>query len=92
MNKRIAVNRIRGMQEKKLISFMNACVVHKFKNKIVCMQTILYFGIENKRWGKMNSKGEIKGQKKTRSFETGLVVISGLEPPTHGFSVRCSTN
>lgn len=21
-----------------------------------------------------------------------LVVISGLEPPTHGFSVRCSTN
>lgn len=23
---------------------------------------------------------------------SGLVVISGLEPPTHGFSVRCSTN
>ena len=21
-----------------------------------------------------------------------LVVMSGLEPPTHGFSVRCSTN
>ena len=21
----------------------------------------------------------------------GIVVLSGLEPPTHGFSVRCST-
>ena len=25
-----------------------------------------------------------------RSFKE--VVLSGLEPPTHGFSVRCSTN
>lgn len=23
---------------------------------------------------------------------SGLVVMSGLEPPTHGFSVRCSTS
>ena len=27
----------------------------------------------------------------TRS-ERAFVVMSGLEPPTHGFSVRCSTN
>lgn len=31
------------------------------------------------------------GIKKALKF-SGLVVISGLEPPTHGFSVRCSTN
>jgi hypothetical protein len=24
--------------------------------------------------------------------EPGFVVMSGFEPPTHGFSVRCSTN
>ncbi len=30
---------------------------------------------------------------KTPSIEEVLkVVLSGLEPPTHGFSVRCSTN
>ena len=35
------------------------------------------------------------GNKKSLLFREGLesiVVLSGLEPPTHGFSVRCSTN
>jgi hypothetical protein len=35
----------------------------------------------------VNQKGIKKALK-----NSGLVVISGLEPPTHGFSVRCSTN
>ena len=32
--------------------------------------------------------------KKTQAKSLGLsnVVLSGFEPPTHGFSVRCSTN
>ena len=54
------------------------------------MQTIFYFGSRNER--KSLRKEQKIGHKKTRSAETGLVVISGLEPPTHGFSVRCSTN
>ena len=34
------------------------------------------------------------GHKKTQAKSLGLsnVVLSGFEPPTHGFSVRCSTN
>ena len=40
----------------------------------------------------MRTKAGNVGQKKSRSVKTGAVVISGLEPPTHGFSVRCSTN
>lgn len=34
---------------------------------------------------------KIKDKKKAL-VKPGLVVMSGLEPPTHGFSVRCSTN
>ena len=34
-----------------------------------------------------------KGQKKARLHrEIGLVASTGVEPVTHGFSVRCSTN
>ena len=33
-----------------------------------------------------------KGKKNPDLSRPGDVVISGLEPPTHGFSVRCSTN
>ena len=35
---------------------------------------------------------EDKGIKKALKFFKAFVVMSGLEPPTHGFSVRCSTN
>lgn len=38
-----------------------------------------------------NQRQEIKDKKKAL-VKPGLVVMSGLEPPTHGFSVRCSTN
>lgn len=38
-----------------------------------------------------NQLQEIKVKKKAPVLP-GLVVMSGLEPPTHGFSVRCSTN
>lgn len=33
-----------------------------------------------------------QGIKKALNNFKALVVMSGLEPPTHGFSVRCSTN
>ncbi|GEM_PF-6507158 len=35
-------------------------------------------------------EGIQKGQKKSRINR--LVVLAGIEPATHGFSVRCSTN
>jgi len=37
---------------------------------------------------------EIGENKKALDMSKALeeVVLSGLEPPTHGFSVRCSTN
>ena len=37
---------------------------------------------------------EIKQQgiKKALKVSKAKVVMSGFEPPTHGFSVRCSTN
>ncbi len=54
------------------------------------MQTILYFG--SIKEGRQLKHEQKIGHKKTRSAKIGLVVISGLEPPTHGFSVRCSTN
>lgn len=38
-----------------------------------------------------NHSLKIKDIKKALA-KPGLVVMSGLEPPTHGFSVRCSTN
>ncbi len=31
-------------------------------------------------------------KKALQLWKTFEVVIGGLEPPTHGFSVRCSTN
>jgi hypothetical protein len=35
---------------------------------------------------------EEKGIKKALKIFKAGVVMSGFEPPTHGFSVRCSTN
>lgn len=52
----------------------------------------IFWSRNSKKSGKMRSKAGNLGQKKSRSVKTGVVVISGLEPPTHGFSVRCSTN
>lgn len=49
----------------------------------------------NAKFQRMKTNHNIKkhqlGIKKALKI-SGLVVISGLEPPTHGFSVRCSTN
>src|SRR5690554_6913532 len=37
--------------------------------------------------------GNIKSSRQKKALiKSRLVVMSGLEPPTHGFSVRCSTN
>jgi len=57
------------------------------------MPTIYYFAMPILE--SMNPKNQhsqkVKDIKKVPK-DSGLVVISGLEPPTHGFSVRCSTN
>ena len=55
------------------------------------MQTILYFGSDEKGNQQTELRWE-KGKKIPILGGIGTVVISGLEPPTHGFSVRCSTN
>lgn len=39
----------------------------------------------------MKNTNDIK-QKSPEFLRDFDVVLSGLEPPTHGFSVRCSTN
>ncbi len=39
-----------------------------------------------------NCKLRVTEKKKSRSISGLSVVLSGFEPPTHGFSVRCSTN
>ena len=55
------------------------------------MQTILYFA--SMKWNHQRAeKQERIGQKNPDPVGIGIVVMSGLEPPTHGFSVRCSTN
>ena len=36
--------------------------------------------------------GMIKQKARLSRAGFKMVVLSGLEPPTHGFSVRCSTN
>jgi hypothetical protein len=49
--------------------------------------TTMFQQIKTDQTLNMNQLGIKKALK-----SSGLVVISGLEPPTHGFSVRCSTN
>lgn len=41
---------------------------------------------------KISHKAKKKGIKKALKISKAFVVMSGFEPPTHGFSVRCSTN
>lgn len=57
------------------------------------MPTIYYFALSTKEtMSPRNQHTEkIQGIKKVPK-NSGLVVMSGFEPPTHGFSVRCSTN
>lgn len=57
------------------------------------MPTIYYFALSTKEtMSPTNQHTEkIEGIKKVPK-DSGLVVMSGFEPPTHGFSVRCSTN
>ncbi len=44
------------------------------------------------KFGKVSKMVILKGIKKAPYKGGFWVVMSGLEPPTHGFSVRCSTN
>lgn len=55
------------------------------------MQTILYFASMKKQESLGRNRKEM-GKKNPDPCGIGTVVMSGLEPPTHGFSVRCSTN
>lgn len=66
--------------------------------QILCMHTFYFLvflkladnndNIEVNR----ESNGILLNKKSLSDREAFEVVLSGLEPPTHGFSVRCSTN
>jgi hypothetical protein len=55
------------------------------------MQTIIYFASMKSRINQFELRSQ-KDKKNPDPFGIGIVVMSGFEPPTHGFSVRCSTN
>ncbi len=54
-----------------------------------------FYMFSNKQYKFSPASSIREGQKTKKPFEKRKafeVVMSGFEPPTHGFSVRCSTN
>ena len=61
-------------------------------HNIFFFPTILKANLKVAKSGEYLEKKLAENKKASHKEKLLEVVLSGLEPPTHGFSVRCSTN